>query len=66
MLPDEIRILMTNSAKYAYYTPGLLGREMVFGSTSDCVESAVQGRVLRDDSLWSGESGAYDGSAIDA
>ncbi len=52
MLPSEIEILMTNSAKYAYYAPGLLGRAMVFGSTSDCVESAVQGRVIRDDDLW--------------
>jgi len=25
---------------------------MVFGSTSDCVESAVQGRVVRDDTPW--------------
>ena len=52
MLPSEIEILMTNSAKYAYYTPGLLSRAMVFGSTSDCVDSAVQGRVVRDDHLW--------------
>ena len=52
MLPSEIEILMTNSAKYAYYTPGLLGRAVVFGSTSACVESAVQGRVIRDDDLW--------------
>ena len=52
MLPEEARILMTNSAKYAYYTPGLLGREMAFGSTADCVQSAVLGRVERDDSAW--------------
>ena len=52
MLPSEIEILMTNSAKYAYYTPGLLGRSMAFGSTQDCVKSAVQGRVIRDHSLW--------------
>ena len=52
MLPSEIEILMTNSAKYAYYTPGLLGRAMAFGSTPDCVESAVQGKVIRDHSLW--------------
>ncbi len=52
MLPDEIQRLMTNSAKFAYYTPGLLGRSMAFGSLADCVESAVAGRVIRDDSLW--------------
>jgi predicted aconitase len=52
MLPNEIKTLMTNSAKYAYYAPGLLGRAMFFGSTKDCVESAVRGQVVRDDSLW--------------
>ena len=58
MLPPEIETLMTNSAKYAYYTPGLLSRAMAFGSTSDCVESAVQGRVIRDDGLWRAPDGS--------
>jgi predicted aconitase len=54
MLPPEIKILMTNSAKYAYYAPGLLNTQVVFGSLEDCVRSAVQGHVLRDHSLWEG------------
>jgi len=52
MLPDEMRFLMTNSAKFAYYTPGLLNKQISFGSLQDCVESAVTGRIIRDDSLW--------------
>jgi predicted aconitase len=52
MLPPEIKTLMTNSAKYAYYVPGMLDRRVVFGSTADCVRSAVEGRVVRDESLW--------------
>jgi hypothetical protein len=52
MLPDEMRFLMTNSAKFAYYTPGLLNKQISFGSLQDCVESAVTGRIVRDDSLW--------------
>lgn len=52
MLPSEIKHLMTNSAKFAYYTPGLLGRKIAFGSLNDCVNSAVEGRILRDESLW--------------
>ncbi len=52
MLPPRIKRLMTNSAKYAYYAPGLLNTEIAFGSLADCVESAVQGRVQRDESLW--------------
>jgi len=52
MLPPEIKILMTNSAKYAYYSPGLLNTQVVFGSLADCVRSAVAGRVVRDEMLW--------------
>lgn len=52
MLGDEVRTLMTNSAKFAYYTPGLLGKTVSFGSLSDCVESAVRGRVVREESPW--------------
>lgn len=52
MLPEEVKILMTNSAKYAYYAPGLLKTKVVFGSLEDCVRSAQTGRVMRDDSLW--------------
>jgi len=52
MLPPEIKRLMTNSAKYAYYAPGLLNTEITFGSLADCVRSAVEGRVMRDESLW--------------
>lgn len=52
MLKPEIRVLMTNSAKYAYYTPNLIDRRVVFGSLNDCVTSAVQGSVVRDDKVW--------------
>ena len=52
MLPSEIKPLMTNSAKYAYYAPGMLNTQVTFGSLADCVRSAVEGRVVRDESLW--------------
>jgi cis-L-3-hydroxyproline dehydratase len=52
MLPPEIRTLMTNSAKYAYYAPSLLNTRVTFGSLADCVRSAIEGRVVRDESLW--------------
>lgn len=52
MLPPEIKTLMTNSAKYAYYAPGILNTQVIFGSMSDCVRSAVAGRVVRDEALW--------------
>jgi hypothetical protein len=52
MLPRHIKVLMTNSAKYAYYAPGLLNTRVVFGSLADCVRSAIAGRIVRDESLW--------------
>jgi hypothetical protein len=52
MLPGEIQSLMTNSAKFAYYTPGLLGRTIAFGSLEDCVNSAVAGEIIRDEARW--------------
>lgn len=52
MLPAEIQNLMTNSAKFAYYSPGLLKKKIAFGSLEDCVNSAVAGRIIRDETLW--------------
>jgi predicted aconitase len=52
MLPDAIKMLMTNSAKYAYYAPGLLNARVTFGSLEDCVRSAVAGSVVRDETAW--------------
>ncbi len=46
------RALMTNSGKYAHYAPGLLGVQSAFGSTAECVESAVAGRIVREGSPW--------------
>ena len=52
MLPASVRTLMTNSAKYAYYAPGLLNTTVTFGSLADCVASAVAGRVIRHEGVW--------------
>jgi hypothetical protein len=52
MLPERVRTLMTNSAKFAYYSPGLLGRQVAFGSLVDCVNSAAAGHLLIDDTSW--------------
>ena len=52
MLPAETKYLMTNSAKFAYYAPGLLSKQITFGSLKDCVASAIEGRVIRDETLW--------------
>ena len=46
--------VMTDSAKWAYYAPGNVGAQVVFGSTEDCLASAVAGRVVRDLTPWGG------------
>jgi predicted aconitase len=45
-------VLMTNSGKFAHYSPSLIGHEVVFGSLAECVDSAVAGRVIRDPGAW--------------
>lgn len=52
MLPKDIQNLMTNSAKFAYYSPGMLQKNIVFGSLEDCVNSAVAGRIVRNETAW--------------
>ena len=45
VVPVEADVVMTNSAKYAHYGPGLVGRRMRFGSLGMCVEAARTGKV---------------------
>ncbi len=48
-------VLMTNSGKFAHYSPGNIGLQVVYGSLEECVRSAAAGEVWRDKSLWAGE-----------
>lgn len=43
--------VMTNSAKWAYYAPGMLDIEVTFGSLKECVETAISGETWRDPGL---------------
>jgi len=45
--------VMTNSAKWAYYAPGMLPVAVAFGALEDCIETAVQGQVTRQAAVWS-------------
>jgi len=40
--------VMTDSAKWAWYAPGNLGVQVVYGSLAECVESAVAGKLVRE------------------
>ena len=52
ILRDRTGVVMTDSAKWAYYAPGNLGVEVVFASLTECAESAIAGFVSFDDTLW--------------
>jgi predicted aconitase len=39
-------LVMTNSAKWAWYAPRNIGVDVLFADLSACVESAIEGRVV--------------------
>jgi predicted aconitase len=45
-------LLMTNSGKFAHYTPSTTGWDVLYGSLTDCIETAVAGRLARDEAVW--------------
>jgi predicted aconitase len=45
-------VLMTNSGKFAHYSPGNIGLQVVFGGLEECVRSGALGTVWRDERLW--------------
>jgi predicted aconitase len=52
VIAPDARVLVTNSGKCAYYAPGELGVQVAFGTLRDCVGSAVEGIVRREETLW--------------
>ena len=44
--------VMTDSGKWAYYAPGNIGAQVIFGSSRECIESAIAGHVVRDRTVW--------------
>ena len=52
LVRPDAQVLMTNSAKYAHYGPGLLGVDSVFATTEECVASAIAGHVIRSEGPW--------------
>ncbi len=52
ILKQASGVLMTNSGKFAHYGPSTVNHEVIFGGLRDCIQSAVTGRVERDEALW--------------
>jgi predicted aconitase/predicted aconitase with swiveling domain len=52
MLPEATQRLMTNSAKFAHYGPGITRREMHFASLEACIAAASTGVTDRQPPSW--------------
>jgi predicted aconitase/predicted aconitase with swiveling domain len=57
-------VLMTNSGKFAHYSPGNIGLQVVFGSLEECVRSGAAGEVWRDAGLWATDGDRTQGSEL--
>lgn len=53
ILPGNSGVLLTNSGKFANYVPGNTGWYVVYGSLKECIETAVRGKLVRNEELWS-------------
>jgi len=52
ILPATGGLLLTNSGKFAHYTRPNTGYDVLYGSLADCAETAVAGRLVRDEAIW--------------
>jgi predicted aconitase len=52
ILAPDVKVVLTNSAKWAYYAPSNLGLQVAFDSLAACVESAVAGRRVGSGGVW--------------
>jgi len=52
IIPENASVVMTNSGKAAYYSPGELGVRVAFAPLDQCVRSAVSGRVRMEGTPW--------------
>ncbi|MGD2014577.1 MAG: hypothetical protein PVH37_02575 [Desulfobacterales bacterium] len=49
---NSTQTMMTNSAKAANYIYSQAGLKAAYGSIKDCVDSAIEGKVIRRGSVW--------------
>ncbi|WP_217807566.1 aconitase X [Thalassobacillus devorans] len=52
VIPEHTQTIMTNSAKYAHYAPGLVDCNVYFGSIEDCVRTATSGKPQVSEPKW--------------
>ena len=54
VVPVLARTILTNSAKYAHYGPGLIGRRFRFANLEGCVAASITGRAPTTRPAWLG------------
>jgi len=52
IVSSDVKVMMTNSGKCAYYAPGELDVQVAFGSMADCVRAATRGHVCWEETSW--------------
>jgi hypothetical protein len=52
LVDPNAKVIMTDSGKWAYYAPGVLGLGVAYGSVADCVRSGIEGRVCQEEVPW--------------
>jgi predicted aconitase len=45
VIPPAVRVIATNSGKYAHYGPPAVGRDFHFASLARCVDAACSGQI---------------------
>lgn len=45
VIPRSVKTIITNSAKFAHYGPGLTGKALRIGNLADCVQAACDGQL---------------------
>jgi len=52
VVQPRAEVMMTDSGKWAYYAPGVLGLRVAYGSVADCVRSGVTGEICQEEVPW--------------
>lgn len=52
VIPPSAKTILTNSAKYAHYGPGLTGKALRIGNLADCVQAACDGKANQSAPDW--------------
>lgn len=52
IIKSNVQVILTSSAKYAHYGPGLLNKNVILTSLKECIVSSTTGRFRAKSALW--------------